>query len=109
MISFKEDVSIFGTKAEIVLAILVAERIYEKYGIELVVTSLCDGTHSETSLHYAGFAVDLRTWNIEPTEEHPALVPQIIADEIREALTADYDVVLESNHVHIEFQPRRKS
>ena len=86
---------------EIVLAIIVADSVYRANDAELVVTSLNDSTHSTTSLHYAGAAVDLRTRNI------PGPIREVIREQIDDRLTYDYDVVLESDHIHIEYQPRR--
>ncbi len=97
----KPDVKVQGLRPEILLAIMVAKDAYKEAGTELVITSLVDGKHSETSLHYTGCAVDIRTRNL----------PQNFRDytqiRIRDALTRDYDVVLEKDHIHIEYQPRR--
>lgn len=66
---------------------------------DLVVTSICDGEHSRTSLHWSGCAADLRRWNIPD--------PNSFVDWLREALTDEFDVVLEDDHIHMEFQPKR--
>ena len=93
-------VHIAGIRPELVFALFVAEQIYQKYDKELVITSLVDGRHSPTSLHYAGCAADLRT---NFFTRHGA---EIIRDEIRDKLGTDFDVILESNHIHLEFQPK---
>ena len=36
------------------------------------------------------------------------LLALVTAGDIRTALTADYDVVIEADHLHLEFQPRRQ-
>jgi len=74
--------------------------VYEKYGIECVITSGRDGTHSPHSLHYAGKALDIRTNNIG---SDGAKVK--IFTEIKAALGDEFDVVLESDHIHAEFDP----
>ena len=84
------------------MGIFVCEGVYEAYGYEMTVTSVTDGTHSRASLHYVGFAFDLRTRHI-PLDELP-----LIQKDLQEALTDEFDVVLESNHFHIEFQPKRQ-
>jgi hypothetical protein len=66
-----------------------------------MLTSGIEGSHGRASLHFAGCAVDLRTLNV-PTEKLQPLV-----ERIRAALGADFDVVLESNHIHAEFQPKQ--
>lgn len=63
---------------------------------ELVITSTYEGTHSAGSLHYANLAVDIRrdqamTYGYK---------------EIKRVLGADYDVILEGNHIHIEYDPK---
>lgn len=91
---------------QILLAIMVAEEVYAEEGAELVITSLNDGRHSKTSLHYSGNAVDLRVWQL-PNHE-------ATAKEIKNRLNVHYDVIAEStssgnpSHIHIEYQPRRR-
>lgn len=99
---FKEGIITTGVRAEVVLALMVIDKVYENHGLDLVVTSVCDGKHSVTSLHYSGQAADLRIWNMED--------PATVVEEIKDALgrNPDYDVVLESDHIHFEWQPKRK-
>ena len=66
----------------------------------MVVTSVMDGKHRPGSLHYVGYAADLRTWAIE--SDHLAEFTQGLAEELGE----EFDVVLEKDHIHIEFQPK---
>ena len=66
----------------------------------VAVTSCTDGKHSRASLHYTGNAVDLRIWNI-PENRRKELVAKLSL-----ALGAEYDVVLEKDHIHIEYQPK---
>jgi len=97
----KPGVRVHGIRPEIVLALMVAESIYQSHGAEVVVTSGIDGQHKRGSKHYAGQAVDVRIWNL------PDSVPaETVRAEIAEALAGDYDVVLESDHIHIEFDPK---
>ena len=101
----KEDVDPTALRPELIIAILVAQEVYRLYGRELVITSLNDSRHSLTSLHYAGAAVDIRTNHLDLSEPQK----DEIREKIRERLPRHYDVVLESDHLHIEYQPRRKS
>lgn len=98
----KDGVITTGIRPEIVVALVAADGVYARNGLELVVTSITDGKHSLTSLHYAGSAADLRTNNI------PAQKRELIAQQIRDALgsSPDYDVVLEDTHIHVEYQPK---
>lgn len=75
------------------------EEIYRKYGYELVITSTYEGNHSPSSLHYANLAIDIRC----PRRDKDKLYA-----EVRKALSDDYDVVLEKNHIHIEYDPKDK-
>ena len=98
----KNGVNPFGIKQELMLALIVADRVWPKFGQELVVTSINDGEHSYQSLHYAGFAADLRI------RYFPERVRSKVAAALRLALgnSPDYDVILESTHIHIEYQPK---
>jgi hypothetical protein len=94
----KPGVRVYGIRPEMVLALVAADRIWQRHGSELVVTSVMDGTHSRGSLHYAGCAVDLRTWHLDDIAA--------AAQELREALGEDFDVVVEASHVHLEYQAK---
>ena len=103
-LKLKSDLKVTGLRPEILLALVVANGVYASHGYDAVVTSLLDGLHSQTSLHYAGCAADLRT----TAAQIPGSTIDVIASDIRKALTADYDVVVEADHIHLEFQPRRQ-
>ncbi len=102
MIKFKQGTKISGIRPELIMAILVAEGVYQKYNTDLVVTSVNDGRHSFTSLHYSGSAVDIRTRELPEADSI-----QAVGEEIRQALSNEYDVVVELDHIHIEYQPKR--
>ena len=74
----------------------IARRVWDIEHEELVITSTYEGNHSEGSLHYADLAVDIRR---EEDGQH-------VRDELRDKLGMNYDVVLESNHIHIEHDPK---
>jgi hypothetical protein len=101
MLTLKPDVRITGLRPEIILAIVAAERAYAEIGCELMLTSGIEGQHGRGSLHFAGCAVDFRTQNV------PADKLQPLVEKIRYALGADFDVVLEKNHCHVEWQPKQ--
>ncbi len=54
------------------------------------------------SLHYAGYAIDLRIWDFQHNTE---LLNRVV-NTVRKRLGSQYDVVLKSDHIHIEFQPK---
>jgi len=96
-VKFKKDVtySIDG----VVKIMMVAERVYSDMGRECVITSLMDGTHMPTSLHYKGSAVDLRTNYFNNAQK------RIATRRLKEELGGNYDVVLEHHHIHVEYDP----
>lgn len=100
MIEIKEGVKVNGLRTEILLAIVLADRVYSDYGISCVLTEVTGGKHGRASLHYVGLAVDLRT------RDMPSGIAEEIVQELKKALGSQYDVVLEKDHIHIEFQPK---
>lgn len=96
----KEGVTLHKIMPQTVLAINIAEGIYNIHGIEMVITSVSDGKHSINSLHYMGFAFDTRI------REIPQATLNAIFNDIKTALGKNYDVVLESTHIHIEYDPK---
>ena len=97
-----QHVELDGVSPSIVLALLVAKSVYNEHGYEMTVTSLKDGTHSRTSLHYSGNAVDLRTIYI-PLDK----VSEIHSEIAYRLPKNQFDVILEPTHIHIEFQPKK--
>lgn len=98
----KEGVSIEGASWRMWKAALVAEDVYHQFGFfELTITSGVDGKHGADSLHGKGLAIDIRTWHIASESL------SVIAGEIRHRLGEEYDVVVEVDHIHIEYDPRR--
>ena len=85
---------------EIILAVMVARDVFGDYGYELVLTEGTGGGHMEGSLHYFGQAVDIRTRHVIEDKWRP------MVNDIRSRLTTDYDVVLEPDHLHIEYDPK---
>lgn len=98
----KSGVNPKGMRPEILLAVIVANEVYSLHGHNLVITSICDGVHSENSYHYSGLAIDCRTHYFDGRDE-----THKVANAIKERLGALYDVVVEATHIHIEFDERR--
>lgn len=91
---------ILGLRPEIVIGLTVANDVYREFGFDCVVTAGIDGSHSRGSIHYKGLAVDLRTRQI-PAQDQPKLVAKL-----QERLGDEFDVVLEGDHVHLEWDPK---
>ena len=92
----KAGVDISRLNREIRRALPGIARVYDSYGYELTITSTFDGNHGEGSLHYHHDAID--------TVKTPEFLPNIHHD-IKIGLGSDFDVVLESDHIHIEYDP----
>lgn len=98
-LAYKPGVDPAGALDPIRYAIAIAEQIYTRHGSALVVTSLTEGRHIAGSLHPSGLAVDLRTRDLPPG------APRLAAAELAAALGGDYDVILEADHIHVEYDP----
>lgn len=91
-----------GIRSEIVWALGVTDEIFARYGVEAVITSGIDGKHSRGSIHYSGGAVDLRSRDFADGDAEKAVA------ELKDALGPDFDVILEHNHIHLEYQPHEE-
>lgn len=96
------------------------DNMYREWGSELIITSGSEHTakHGRTSLHYAkpGCAVDTRIWTILTSTEQQVdakkqhfdtLLMRNVFCKLENIPVSWIDVILESNHQHIEFQPKR--
>lgn len=75
---------------------LISSIVLEVSQQEIVITSTYEGTHSPSSLHYANLAIDIRL----------AKNYVKVAEELRAALGKGYVIIVESNHIHIEYDPK---
>lgn len=100
-IHLKDD-SVRPSEADaMALVLFVSSQVFYQYGSEqCVITSWRDGKHSQHSCHNTGFAVDLRIWYF-PKDTNL----QHVVQTIRDRLNRHFDVILEKDHIHIEFQP----
>lgn len=91
---------VFSVCASLARRLLVIEACYERVcGREMVITSACDGTHIVGSRHFTGEAIDLRTRDLEVD------VALQLRRELKALLGVAFDVVLEVDHIHIEYDP----
>lgn len=104
MISLKNEgtrARVGGIKPEMVFASMVVERIYRSWGVDCVVTSGTEPNpkRKKGSKHLTGYALDFRTRDIQANRRRD------VAEEIQEALGPDYIVLLESDHLHVGYDP----
>jgi len=99
----KSGVYLFGLRPPMRKVLLVANQIYKDFGYRgVTITSTTDGVHSAGSLHPYGYAVDIRVR--EGYDWFTKKQRRLIVSMLRRALGADYDVLDEGNHIHIEWQ-----
>jgi hypothetical protein len=87
------------TPRNLVIAAAVANTA-QILGLELTITSGTDGKHKRGSKHYSGEALDVRTRNLTK-----ANVKRVV-DMLAARLGRGYDVVLETDHIHVEYDPK---
>ena len=96
----KDGVILAGLDIKMRPVLIAADSIWDEYGQELVVTAGLDGAHSAGSLHYYGLALDLRTRYFDDA------MREVIGQDLEDRLPIDYDVVVHSSHVHVEYDPK---
>lgn len=106
LVTFKDPVNVItdhgasldDLKYHMHLPIIMAKRWREVNGFEdLVITSTANGKHVAGSKHYTGSAFDVRTRDLtwkQKKDYHKFL---------KENLTKYYEVYLESDHIHIQY------
>jgi len=100
MLGLKVGVKMHLLQPQIVLAILACNDVFKEFGYDCIVTSLSDGVHRPDSLHYRGCAVDFRIKPVRLTHV------DALVSRIRQSLGADFDVLLEVDHLHVEYDPK---
>ena len=98
----KSDVKFLDGKIAMMHATILAEQALAIVApeVEFVITSGVDGNHYMHSLHYTGLAYDYRTRDLTPGQQ------KMWTALIEERLGPDFDVVLEEDHLHVEYDPK---
>lgn len=77
------------------------KSVFSAYNDEMLITSANDSTeHHRWSLHYKGEAIDIRTKSLQKARQ------LAIVKQLKVKLGKTFDVVLEDDHIHIEYDPR---
>ena len=99
-IKLKAGVSLLGMQPQTLLGMTIAEACYAEKGKSMTVTSVTDHAVSRTpsARHKSGLAFDLRILNLTD--------PMAMQKEIAERLGDEFDCVLESDHIHVEWDPK---
>lgn len=101
VMQLKAGVVLHGNKY-INAILMAAQLVYTRHGQNLVVTSGDDGVHGPNSYHPKHRALDIRFWDILPEDRRK------VGDEIRALLPPYYDVVMESDHFHVEADEQKE-
>ena len=108
-----KSVKIDGLQIEMQPVLRHASAIWKEIlGVEAVITSGCEAVngdgkliHSPGSLHYYGYAVDLRTWDSNArqlTQEKKFIIAEYLRNALR-PYSDYYQVIIEKDHLHVEF------
>jgi hypothetical protein len=82
------------------VVLTVVEQVYQSRGKDPELTSHDDDPHGTSSRHWYGGGWDFGTRGLGNNDK------QIISNELEARLGRDFDVVLEQDHIHIEWEPR---
>ena len=103
----KEGVILEGLKIEILEVMPLIDRICKsQVNKEMTVTEGMDTIgRKKTSLHHLGYAIDIRIRDL--TSWQIADLTAIIVKSLK-LISQYYDIVLESDHIHIEYDIYRR-
>lgn len=102
MIHFKPEVQIRIWNTVLTDVILQASLWSLRSGVNVEVNSIDDGQHGVNSLHGSSLAVDLDTDGDKPADL------ENLYQHLRRAMSSAYDVIHEGDHVHVEWDVKRK-
>lgn len=97
----KKGVTLKGMSAVLFPAMLIIDQYFQSINKAFVITSITDSVHKVGSKHYKGEAFDFRISNLTTKE---VLTMQ---DCLISLLYGNYDVILEKDHFHIEFEEHK--
>ena len=98
----KMGVKLEGLNIKMRPVLMAADKIYKQFGQELVITCTTGFIHSAGSLHYYGYAIDLRSRYFDDFT-----LKQVVAN-LQNQLGQSYNVIAESDHIHVEYDKAKK-
>lgn len=101
MISFKPEVRIEYWRWELMPILLNASMWSTKMKVGVHISSIDDSQHGATTLHGLSLAVDMNVDSYKPDDR------ESLYQYLRKTIPVGYDVICETDHVHIEYDPKR--
>ena len=98
----KDGVGLAGLQHEALWAIDRVNEVFDMHSVDCWVTSARGDQHSNHSHHYKGLAVDFRNRHLNPRQS-----VEIVA-QMEHVLGPEYQVIVESSHIHVEYDPKHK-
>jgi hypothetical protein len=100
MIVYRNDLWVTGLKPEMVPVQIVLLDIGQDTGLKITISGVMEGDHAQKSRHWSGMAIDCfcEPWNAANRSALVASLKARLPDRL-------YDVIDETTHVHIEFDP----
>ena len=104
----KFGVDIYHLKRPLRKKLGVIDNIFKEYTemSEAVITSTRNDLHSLESLHFDDNAIDLRSPKKPEIRGIKPLSLKEFCNLLQGGLGDDFDVVLEGNHIHVEYDPK---
>ena len=97
----------FGIRPEMTFAGMVADGVYrDEVGQGVTITGGTEEGH-RTIVHTNGCAIDIRTRYDYRSDQWSDTIKNRIATKLRDRLNEEFDVVVESTHIHIELDRRK--
>lgn len=99
LVGIKPGVKILGLTPEITIGLVVAANTFSQFNENFTLTSGVEGPHQRASAHKAGNAFDCR---LPASRDNIQKVVTVLRGQLGE----NFDVVLEADHIHVEYQPK---
>lgn len=96
----KNGIDTSRLKPVILDKLFLIKAVYSEVRAEAIITSTYDSIHLPTSYHYLDLAIDLRLPSYYTGNKADDVR---VANRLKELLGFPYDVVLEGNHIHLEY------
>lgn len=101
----KRGVRLHGVCPQMFWAATVVKDLWKSNDYPFCITSGIEGTHSVTSDHWAGRALDFRTWRDMTGVQMDSTLKRSLRIELERLLGDEYFVLMEGNHLHISYRP----